>query len=138
VVQLIQRVRQIRLARYMAASVVALGADMGSFLLLLGIGVFAAGASAAGYCLGILVHWLVSSRKVFGDTLAASGPARTRQKVLFVFSALLGLGLTTTIVGAADFAGFNPRLAKLVAIVASFALTWVLRNRIVFRGLATA
>jgi len=138
VVQLIQPVRQIRLARYMAASVVALGADMGSFLLLLGIGVFAAGASAAGYCLGILVHWLVSSRKVFGDTLAASGPARTRQKVLFVFSALLGLGLTTTIVGAADFAGFNPRLAKLVAIVASFALTWVLRNRIVFRGLAAA
>ena len=136
--QLIQRVRQIRLARYMAASVVALGADMGSFLVLLGIGVFAAGASAAGYCLGILVHWLVSSRKVFGDTLAASGPARTKQKVLFVFSALLGLGLTTTIVGAADFAGFNPRLAKLVAIVASFALTWVLRNRIVFRGLATA
>jgi putative flippase GtrA len=138
VVKLIQRVRQIRLARYMAASVVALGADMGSFLVLLGIGVFAAGASAAGYCLGILVHWLVSSRKVFGDTLAASGPARTRQKMLFVFSALLGLGLTTTIVGAADFAGFNPRLAKLVAIVASFALTWVLRNRIVFRGLATA
>ena len=137
-VQLIQRVRQIRLARYMAASVVALGADMGSFLVLLGLGVFAAGASAAGYCLGILVHWLVSSRKVFGDTLAASGPARTRQKVLFVFSALLGLGLTTTIVGAADFAGFNPRLAKLVAIVASFALTWVLRNRIVFRGLAAA
>jgi len=138
VVQLIQRVRQIRLARYMAASVVALAADMGSFLVLLGIGVFAAGASAAGYCLGILVHWLVSSRKVFRDTLAASGPARTKQKVLFVFSALLGLGLTTTIVGAADFAGFNPRLAKLVAIVASFALTWVLRNRIVFRGLATA
>jgi putative flippase GtrA len=138
VVPLFQRVRQIRLARYMAASVVALAADMGSFLALLGIGVFAAGASAAGYCLGILVHWLVSSRKVFGDTLAASGPARTRQKVLFVISALLGLGLTTTIVGAADFAGFNPRLAKLVAIVASFALTWVLRNRIVFRGLATA
>ena len=136
--QLLQRVRHIRLARYMAASVVALGADMGSFLVLLALGVFAAGASAAGYCLGILVHWLVSSRKVFGDTLAASGPARTRQKVLFAISALIGLGLTTTIVGAADFAGFNPRFAKLVAIVASFALTWMLRNRIVFRGLTTA
>src|SRR6185437_7505015 len=86
--QLLQRVRHIRLARYMAASVVAPGADMGSFLVLLALGVFAAGASAAGYCLGILVHWLVSSRKVFDDTLAASGPARTRQKLLFVISAL--------------------------------------------------
>ncbi|MBO0749383.1 MAG: GtrA family protein [Porphyrobacter sp.] len=137
-IELFQRVRGIRLARYIVASVIALGADMATFLVLLSLGVFAAGASAAGYCLGILVHWLVSSRKVFGDTLAASGPARTKQKALFVISALMGLGLTTLIVGAADFGGIDPRLGKLVAIAASFALTWVLRNRIVFRGAAAA
>src|SRR6478752_1089598 len=74
--ELFHRIRGLRLARYIAASAVALGADMATFLVLLDLGVFAAAASAAGYCLGILVHWLVSSRKVFGDTLAASGAAR--------------------------------------------------------------
>jgi hypothetical protein len=37
------------------------------------------------------------------------------------------------IVGAGDFAGFDPRLAKLAAIAASFTLTWLLRVRVVFR-----
>ena len=136
--ELFHRIRGIRLARYIAASAIALGADMATFLALLDLGVFAAAASAAGYCLGILVHWLVSSRRVFGDTLAASGPARTKQKALFVVSALIGLGLTTIIVGTADLGGINPRVAKLVAIAASFALTWVLRSRIVFRDVARA
>ena len=137
-VELLHHVRNLRLARYIAASVVALGADMGTFLVLLGLGVFAAAASAAGYCLGIVVHWLVSSRKVFHDSVAAAGPARTRQKALFVVSALLGLGLTTAIVGAADFAGIDPRIAKLTAVGASFALTWILRSSVIFRSPAAA
>jgi putative flippase GtrA len=136
--ELFHRIRGIRFARYIAASGVALGADMAAFLVLLDLGVLAAAASAAGYCLGILVHWLVSSRKVFGDTLAAFGRARTKQKALFVISALMGLGLTTIIVGAADLGGIDPRVAKLVAIAASFAMTWVLRSRVVFRDVARA
>lgn len=134
VTELIDRVRNFRLARYFGASVIALVADVGAFLLLLEIGVIAAGASAASYSLGILVHWLVSSRKVFHDSVAAAGNARTRQKVLFLVSALLGLGLTTLIVGTGDFAGLDPRLAKLVAIAASFTLTWQLRSRVIFRA----
>ena len=137
-IELLQRLRDDRLMRYIAASGVALAADTSTFLVLLGVGVFPAGASAAGYCLGILVHWLISSRKVFGDTVAASGIARTKQKALFVVSALLGLGLTTLIVSLADLGGVDVRLAKVVAVVASFALTWFLRNRVVFRGLTTA
>jgi hypothetical protein len=31
-------------------------------------------------------------------------------------------------------AGMDPRLAKLVAIGASFTVTWLLRSRVVFRG----
>jgi len=134
VTELIDRLRNLRLARYIVASIIALAADVGTFLLLLQLGVLAAAASAASYSLGILVHWLVSSRKVFHDTVAASGLARTRQKALFVISALMGLTLTTAIVGAGDMAGADPRIAKLVAIAASFTLTWVLRSRIVFRG----
>ncbi|MCT2559904.1 GtrA family protein [Tsuneonella sp. YG55] len=123
-----------RLVRYGLASVGALAVDMGSFLALLALAVPAAAASAAGYAFGIAAHWLLSSRTVFTDSVAERGIRRTRQKALFVGSAMVGLALTTCIVGIGDLAGFDPRLAKLIAIAASFTVTWMLRNRIVFRG----
>jgi len=132
-IDLVIRLRDLRFLRYLFASVGALAVDVGCFLALLAAGTLPAAASAAGYCLGILVHWLLSSRTVFVDGVAGRGPERTRQKALFVGSALAGLALTTMIVGAGDFAGFDPRLAKLAAIAASFTLTWLLRVRVVFR-----
>ncbi|GAA5056073.1 hypothetical protein GCM10023208_20540 [Erythrobacter westpacificensis] len=122
-----------RLVRYLLASVGALAVDMGTFLALLSLGIWAAGASAVGYCLGIAAHWLMSSRAVFIGNVAERGAARTRQKALFVISALVGLGLTTAIVWAGDASGFDPRLAKLLAIAVSFVATWLLRSRVVFR-----
>lgn len=132
--ELVTRLRDVRFLRYLLASVGALAVDMGSFLALLALGAWPAAASAASYSLGILAHWLLSSRTVFADTVAARGPLRTRQKTLFVVSALAGLALTTAIVWLGDSAGIDPRLAKLAAIAASFVLTWVLRVRVVFRS----
>jgi putative flippase GtrA len=129
----LNRLRDVRFVRYLLASVGALAVDFGSFLALLSFGVLAAGASALSYTLGILAHWLLSSRTVFQDTVAERGVERTKQKAMFVISALLGLALTTAIVGGADLAGFDPRPAKLVAVGASFLLTWSLRSKIVFR-----
>lgn len=131
---LLNKIRDIRFVRYIGASVGALAMDVGSFLALMALGMLAAPASAIGYTLGILAHWLLSSRTVFQDSVAERGMARTKQKALFVVSALVGLGLTTAIVGGADMAGLDPRFAKLVAIVISFAATWLLRSHIVFRG----
>ena len=119
--------------RYIVASAVALGIDMGTFLALLALGVAAAPAAALGYAVGIVAHWLASSRAVFSDGVAERGPDRNRQKALFVGSALLGLALTTAIVGIGTTLGLDPRLAKLLAIGASFTLTWLLRERVVFR-----
>ena len=130
---LILRLRDVRLVRYLTASVGALAVDLSVFLALLALGMWAAGASAIGYCLGIGAHWLMSSRAVFVGDVAEGGLARTRQKSLFVISALIGLALTTAMVWAGDNAGFDPRLVKLVAVAASFAVTWLLRSRIVFR-----
>lgn len=119
-------------SRYLAASAVALAFDMGSFLLLLAVGVAAAPASALSYSLGILVHWFISSRAVFVSGVADRGPARTRQKALFVVSALVGLALTAGIVGLGSAIGVDPRLAKIAAVGVSFVATWLLRARIVF------
>jgi putative flippase GtrA len=128
------RLREVTLARYLLASIGALAVDLGCFLALLTAAVPAALASAAGYSLGIAAHWWMSSRAVFADGVAARGPERTRQKALFVASALIGLALTTGIVGLGALAGMDPRAAKLAAIAASFAATWLMRRRIVFRA----
>jgi putative flippase GtrA len=133
VLPMLGRLRQITLVRYILASVGALAVDMGSFLALLAIGLPPVAASALGYCLGIVAHWVLSSRKVFADQVATGGPERTRQKAMFVVSALIGLVLTTMIVGVASAAGLDPRIAKLFAIVVSFAATWLLRKKVVFR-----
>ena len=132
-IPLFQRLRQILLLRYAIASLGALAIDYGSFLALLDLHVRPAPASALGYTLGIVAHWLLSSRKVFADQIAPAGLARTRQKALFLVSALIGLALTTLIVGLATRIGADPRLAKLFAVVISFAATWLLRQRVVFR-----
>jgi putative flippase GtrA len=127
------RLRQVTLVRYLGASVVALAADMGSFLAMLALGVMPGPAAAAAYSLGIVVHWWLSSRKVFADGVASRGPERTRQKAMFVISALIGLALTTAIVASAARLGIDPRLAKLAAIGVSFSVTWLLREKLVFR-----
>ena len=122
-----------RITRYLLASVGALAVDMGTFLALLSLGVWPAAASAIGYSLGIAAHWLMSSRAVFIGNVAQRGAQRTRQKALFVVSALVGLAITFGIVWAGDASGLDPRLAKLFAIGVSFTVTWVLRSRVVFR-----
>jgi putative flippase GtrA len=135
---MLRRFTDLVFLRYIAASALALGIDIGSFLALLALGTAATAAAAIGYSLGIVAHWLISSRAVFTAGVAERGPERTRQKALFVASALLGLGLTTAIVGLGGLFGFDPRLAKLIAIAASFTLTWLMRERIVFRAGAAA
>lgn len=126
---------EMRWINYLLASVLALGSDAGLFLLLLDGGLTPVAASAVGYCAGIVVHWVVSSRLVFADGTAARGTGeRHRQKMLFVASALVGLAVTTAIVGTGSALGLDPRIAKLIAIVVSFQTTYLLRRHIVFRA----
>lgn len=130
---LIIRLRDMRIVRYLLASAGALSVDMGTFLALLTLAVAPPLASAIAYCAGILAHWLMSSRAVFIGNVAARGAGRTRQKALFVGSALVGLAITTFIVWVGDMGHVDPRLSKLVAVAFSFSATWLLRSRIVFR-----
>ena len=126
---------EMRWINYLLASVLALGSDAGLFLLLLDGGLTPVAASAVGYCAGIVVHWVVSSRLVFADGTAARGTGeRHRQKMLFVASALVGLAVTTAIVGTGSALGLDPRIAKLIAIVVSFQTTYLPRRHIVFRA----
>lgn len=133
ILPLLQHLRQVTLLRYLAASVGALAVDMGTFLAALELGAPPLVAATLGYALGIVAHWLLSSRKVFADLVATDPVARTRQKTMFVASALVGLALTNMVVGLGSGLGVDPRLAKLAAIVVSFTATWLLRKSVVFR-----
>ncbi|CAN5401400.1 hypothetical protein BH10PSE12_BH10PSE12_14330 [soil metagenome] len=118
--------------RYLFASAGALAVDLGVFMTLLAAGASAIAASVLGYAVGIMAHWLLSSRAVFADGLAEKGANRHRQKILFLASALVGLIITAAVVALCGMAGLDPRLAKLAAIVIAFQATYFLRNAVVF------
>jgi putative flippase GtrA len=118
--------------RYIGASVISLMLDFGVFTAALSVGMSPAIAAATGYIAGILCHWAISSRLVFASQLAASCAGRRQQQALFFLSALVGLGITTGIVGITVRNGLDPRLAKAAAIVVSFQATYVLRRKVIF------
>jgi putative flippase GtrA len=118
--------------RYIAASAVSLGVDFAVFMAAMSAGVPPALAAACGYIVGIVSHWLISSRMVFVGHVADDAVSRRHQQGLFVLSALVGLGITTGIVGLGSRYGLDPRVAKGIAIVVSFQATYVLRKKVVF------
>jgi putative flippase GtrA len=118
--------------RYLGASAASLGVDFATFMAALSAGVPPALAAAFGYAAGILCHWLISSRIVFVGRVAADSPGRRQQQALFLLSALVGLGITTAIVGLGSRYGIDPRIAKGIAIVVSFQATYMLRKKVVF------
>ena len=118
--------------RYIGASAASAGVDFGLFLTALSAGVPPAFAAALGYCGGIVCHWIISTRAVFIGRVADGGARRRQQQVLFALAALLGLGLTTAIVGVGSLEGFDPRLAKAAAMLVRFQATYMLRRKVVF------
>ena len=118
----------------MVASATGTVIDLASFFALFRWGVPAVGAAVAGYVLGMVAHWFVSSRFVFADRLAGPGLARGGQQVLFAVSAVVGLLLTAGSVAAVEGGGGDPRLGKLLAMVVSFACVFLIRLIWVFRA----
>ena len=127
------RFRRWTYVRYIVASVVALATDIALYMGALHAGILPAAAAVLGYSAGIVVHWLLSSRVVFGQQGGGFARARDQQRILFLASALVGLALTALIVGVMTRLGLDPRLAKLIAIAVSFQATYMLRKEVVFR-----
>lgn len=131
--RLAMRALDLTYLRYLMASVGALAVDTGIFALLIAMGMNSMLSSAIGYSVGIIAHWLASSRTVFVGRVSEGGLDRSRQKAMFVVTALVGLAATTMIVGAGDVLGWHPYVSKIVAVVISFQLAYVLRARFIFK-----
>lgn len=120
------------ITRYLAASIIALLFDVALFSGLVAVAVDPTIASAAGYCVGIVIHWLVSANIVFtGKT--RDGAALHVQRALFAGSALVGLGITVATVEILGRFGIEPIASKAVAIGISFVAVYAMRKWGVFR-----
>lgn len=118
--------------RYLAASVVALAFDMATFSSLVAMQFDATWASAIGYCVGIVIHWLVSANIVFAGK-TREGAGLHLQQVLFAGSALAGLAITVGVVEILSDAGMHAIAAKGAAVGISFVAVYALRKWGVFR-----
>jgi putative flippase GtrA len=124
-------------ARYFAASLAALACDLLVYTLLLRADVLAAAAGAAGYLAGLLVHYRLSACWVFPDPHGRRRAVPTFAK--FAATGLLGVGLTTAVIGALTGAGIaGPFAAKAAAVATSYVAVFLLRRSLVFAGAAGA
>lgn len=115
-------------ARYLLASICALSSDMAVFLMLSRAGATPMLAAFGGYAIGLVVHWGISIRFVF-DT--GAGPSNA-QRVAFVVSALIGMGITMAMVGGLSAVGIAPAIAKLISVPASFLSVYAIRKYGIF------
>ena len=120
------------ITRYLAASIIALAFDVALFSSLVALAMDPTIASAAGYCAGIVIHWLVSANIVFtGKT--RDGAALHIQRALFAGSAMIGLGITVATVEILGRIGVHPIPSKGAAIGISFVAVYAMRKWGVFR-----
>ncbi|MEJ6593641.1 GtrA family protein [Parasphingorhabdus sp.] len=120
------------ITRYLLASVVSLAFDVAMFMVLVAFLVDPGWASAAGYSAGIVIHWLISSSFVFPGK-ARDGAALHLQRLGFIATAVLGLGITVSMVSGLTSAGVLPVMAKAAAVAVSFFAVYLTRKYGVFR-----
>ncbi len=117
--------------RYGAVSVVALAVDMALYLALTGYGLGAVPSAVTGYAVGLMVHFLLSSRLVFDA--ARTGKGRSRLFGDYTLSGIVGILVTAaTVAMLVEVAGFAPVPGKAAAVVLSFVAVFVIRRSIVF------
>ena len=117
--------------RYLLVSAVALGFDLSIYALGLRASLAAAAAGALGYGGGLIIHYVFSAFWVFPDP---GGQRRTTATLLkFVATGLLGLALTSGLIGTLTGAGLcGPYAAKIVAIAVSTVTVFAVRRAYVF------
>ncbi|HUD91165.1 GtrA family protein [Sphingobium sp.] len=121
-------IARLTFARYMLASICALSGDFILFLMLDRIGMPPVAAASGGYAAGLLIHWVISVRFVFNTGTGASHG----QRLAFIASALLGMGMTMAMVGGLTLLGIAAPIAKLLSVPASFLTVYAIRKYGVF------
>jgi putative flippase GtrA len=122
---------RLQLMAYGAVSVAALCVDMAVYLSLAATGLVPVVAGIAGYLVGMVTHFALSTRLVF----AGRGVHKSETRLLaeFALSGLIGVVLTSAVIFAGTgILGLPALPAKLAAIIISFGAVYLLRSRVVF------
>ena len=121
-----------QLSRYAVVSALALGLDFTVLMALTsGLRLRASLAGIAGYSVGLLLHFVLSTRFVFNASQAAK--SRIRLFVEFAATGVVGLAITGAVLWlASDIAGVPTIAAKVAAVGISFVAVFVLRRSVVF------
>lgn len=118
--------------RYVLVSVAVLGVDTLITLNLTWAGIAPALCAAAGYMIGLALHWVLSSRFVFAAELAGDRAARSRQAALFFASGFGGLAVTVAAFTSAVSIGAPALLAKAISVAVSFCAVYLVRRHLIF------
>ncbi len=120
-----------QLVAYGVVSVASLCVDMAVYLSLAATALTPVEAGIAGYLLGMLTHYALSTRLVF----AQRGAHKSERRLLaeFALSGLAGVVLTSGVIFVGTgVLGLPALVAKLAAILVSFGAVYMLRSRVVF------
>jgi putative flippase GtrA len=119
-------------ARYVLVSAAALAVDALITLNLTWSGFTPSLSAAAGYIVGLTLHWVLSTRFVFAAELGADRGARARQAALFILSGLAGLAVTVATFSTAVAFGIAASVAKALAVAISFCIVYLIRRHVIF------
>jgi putative flippase GtrA len=118
--------------RYVLVSAAALAVDTLITLNLAWSGFAPSLSAAAGYIVGLTLHWVLSTRFVFAAELGADRRARARQAGLFILSGLGGLAVTVATFSTAVAFGIAAPIAKAFAVAISFCIVYLIRRHVIF------
>ena len=120
-----------QVSRYAVVSVLALALDFAVYLAIANAGTKPVLAGVAGYALGMLLHFSLSTRFVFKRKDVAK--TETRLFLEFIVSGIVGMIITAGVIAVGtDMLRLSPLLAKVFAVVMSFMAVFVLRKSVVF------
>lgn len=126
-----------QLSRYAIVSALALGLDFLVFVTLVGAVLRPSLAGAAGYAVGLAMHYALSVRCVFDARTTGKSEARLFGE--FIASGLVGMAITVLVIAVAtDGIGLPPLFAKGAAVAASFFIVFLLRRTVVFAAWSAA
>lgn len=119
------------LSYYTIVSAIALGVDLAVFSGLTMAGSRARWAGVIGYGVGLIVHYILSTRFVFETR--GSTKTTLRRFVEFVISGVVGLVITWAIIAlAVDVMHLPALVGKIAAVGVAFVVVFLLRRGIVF------
>ena len=130
-----QQVALVQLALYVVVGGICFCIDIGGFIVLRYLGVPILVASAASFTTATLANYLLCCALVFHR-----GRFSRAEEMLRLFSiAVVGLGLNSAAVWfLAKVLGFDPTLAKILAVIPVFAWNYLGRRWAVFDGTPSA